>query len=168
MARIYFGISDVDREDVGLLSKVRAGKVQAAMLGDLARGKARSYPGSERHATPKGCQWARSCDDCLFKDCVIRNESELFAYDSAKGRAARKAAKGMRHGEMARLRMQGLGVAGIALQFGVHIRTVERALAIELGASEKGRHRQAQLCKDLPGPPLPNQNVCSREGTSVP
>ena len=162
MARIYFGISDVDREDVGLLSKVMAGRVQASMLGDLARGKTRSYPGSERHATPRGCQWARSCDDCSFDDCIIRNESELFAYDSAKGRAARKAAKGMRPGEMARLRMQGLGVAVIALQFGVHIRTVERALAVELGASEKGKHRPAQQREDLPGLPLSIQNVCSK------
>lgn len=141
MVGTYFGISDIDRENAGLLSKVMAGKAGACTLGDLTRGKMRKYPGSERHATPKGCQWARSCEDCPWDDCVISNESELVAYDSDKAKAMRKTAKNARYGEMVLLRRQGSDVAAIASQFGVHIRTVERALAIGLGPSKKGRHR---------------------------
>ena len=162
MARIYFGISDVDSENVGLVSKIRTGRVGACSLGDLTQGKPRKHLSEERHPTPNGCQWARDCEECPWGDCVLVGSKKPPAYDSAAAKAMR------RSGKLADMRQEGMSIVCIAGLAGVHVRTVERDLAKMFGSSKVGISREtpktypASLCParaDVLGKQLQSHNL---------
>ena len=69
------------------------------------------------HYQDGGCEFARSCLNCPFSQCI---------YEQPRGR--QRWLKRLRAGEIRRLFTEGKGVKELAMTFGVSQRTIQRAL----------------------------------------
>lgn len=43
----------------------------------------------QQHSIPKGCQWARDCEECPWHDCIIEGNNDVD-YDSKKAQTIRR------------------------------------------------------------------------------
>jgi hypothetical protein len=77
----------------------------------------RDLPPEYEHYKDQGCEYAPSCLDCPFPQCL---------YDEPRGR--QRWLKGLRNREITRLYKTGQKVTELAVMFDISERTVQRAL----------------------------------------
>jgi AraC-like DNA-binding protein len=91
----------------------------------------RDLPPEYCHYRDEGCEFAESCLNCPFTQCL---------YDEPRGK--QRWLKDLRNKEIARLFSGGWGMKELALMFGLSQRTIQRALKSTSSVSSLGYSRK--------------------------